>query len=140
MVSVYANRLIAVLCFCAEVLSGASYFFFFDKGNFGKTEIHVGNAPEKYVGINSNFYMAYSLFVFGLISLIFAVAELGLLLFPQFFGFAKSPLLRSLLYILKGIATLGTSADLGIAAGIIEMFAGVVVFLLAALTGNLLSK
>ena len=136
MVSSTVTKCIAVLAFCSQVLSGAAYFYYFDKGNFGKTEIHVGYSPEHYAGINASFYIAYSLFVFGLFSLFFAVVEIGLLIFPQYFSFVKSPLLRSIIYILKGIATLGASADLGIAAGIIEMFTGVVLFVLTLITGS----
>ena len=136
MVSVSVTKIIAVLAFCSQVLSGTAYFLYFDKGHFGKTTIHIGYAPDQTPGINVSFYLAYSLFVFGLLSLFFAIAEIGLLLFPQFFGFVKSPFLRSILYMLKGIATLGASADLGIAAGIIEMFTGFVLFLITLLTGG----
>jgi hypothetical protein len=79
--------------------------------------------------VNNGWYYGYSLFAFGLISLLFAVAELGLIIKPDWFSFVDSPILRAVIYVLKGIATLGTSNDLGIAAGSLEIIIGAVMII-----------
>jgi hypothetical protein len=45
----------------------------------------------------------------------------GLILKPDWFSFVDSAVLRAVIYILKRIATLGTSNDLGIVAGHLEI-------------------
>jgi hypothetical protein len=127
MPSVTPELVIGILAFCIEVIAGAAYFYSYESTD-GK--IHSGWKPAEY-SINAWWYMSYSVFCFGLISLLFAVAELGLIIKPDWFSFVDSPILRAVVYILKGIATLGLSNDLGIAAGAMEIIIGAVMLILA---------
>jgi hypothetical protein len=118
---------IGILAFCIEVIAGAAYFYSYESHS-GK--IRTGWKPGDY-SINAWWYMSYSVFCFGLISLLFAIAELGLIIQPEWFSFVDSPILRAVVYILKGIATLGMSNDLGIAAGSMEIIIGAVMLIFA---------
>jgi hypothetical protein len=126
---------IGLLAFAIEVIAGTAYFYVYNSHHNG---IQSGFKPAWLGGgVNMGWYGSYSIFCFGLISILFAVAELGLLFAPQYFGFVDSPVLRAVVYILKGIATLGVSNDLGIAAGSLEIIIGVVMILFVLLTGGL---
>jgi hypothetical protein len=113
-----------VLAFNIQVIAAASYFYHFDKIGHG-SEVQTGRAPKNPAGfINVGWYRSYSLFAFGTISLILAVCELTSIVGRQLFLFMDSMVVRGGIYILKGIATLGTSNDLGVAAGSMEIILG----------------
>jgi hypothetical protein len=136
------NWVIGILAFCIEVIAGAAYFYQYDH-TAGHNGIHSGCTPKEAVGWwgcnNMAWYASYSLFGFGLISLLFAVAEIGLLLKPDWFAVVDSYVLRGIVYIIKGIATLGVSGDLGIAGGALELIIGAVELIFGILqkTGKL---
>jgi hypothetical protein len=132
--AVSPGLVIGVLAFCIEVIAGAAYFHDYQTYQ-GK--LQSGYSPSFWWRtINWGWYASYSIFCFGLISLLFAIAELGLIVVPQYFGFVDSPVLRAVVYILKGIATLGVSNDLGIAAGSMEIIIGVVMLVYVIFTGG----
>ncbi|EAX88646.1 hypothetical protein TVAG_023290 [Trichomonas vaginalis G3] len=68
--------------------------------------------------------------MYGMISLVMAVAELGLVFISQYFKFVDSVILRALIYILTGVAILGTSNDLGIAAASMQFIIAVVMVII----------
>ena len=124
--------IIGILAFCIQVIAAGSYFNVFH----GHGRLHGGHSPDAGKWANMNFYHSYSVFCFGITSVLFAVAELGLLLKPEWFGFVESMILRGVVYCIKGIATLGTSGDLGIAAGSMELIIGVVMIVYCLVKGG----
>lgn len=121
MISITPELILSTLAFCIQIIAGASFFNVFRSGG----KLHGGHSPGSGKWVNMEFYNSYSVFCFGLISLFFAIAELGLVIKPELFAFVDSMILRAVIYFLKGIATLGTSGDLGIAAGSMEIIIGV---------------
>ena len=120
---------IYILSFCVQVIVCAAYFN--DYSNHGNCDgIKSGYSPSKGYSVNSCHYYNFSLLAFGIISLLFAICELGLAIAPDKFKFVDSDVLRGVVYILKGIATLGVSNDLGIAAGSMEIIVGAVLLIL----------
>lgn len=123
------KRVIPFIAFAVEVIAGASCFYMYDKSNYGDAnKVESGYAP-KYYGVNASYYVLCSLFIYGLISLVMAVCELGLVIVPQYFKFVDSVILRVVIYVLTGIAILGTSADLGIAAASMQWIISLVMLI-----------
>ncbi|OHT12591.1 hypothetical protein TRFO_03611 [Tritrichomonas foetus] len=117
------EQVLACLAFAINIIAAAAYFNMFES----HTDVETGCNPGNYGRFcNASFYMAFSVFALGLVCLIFAIAELGLMIKPDWFSFVDSPFLRGIVYILSGIAVLGASGDLGIAAGALQMIIGVV--------------
>ena len=132
------KKIVCILAACIQIIVGASCFYTYDKGHWDN-HLDSGWAP-KHVGVNIGYFYGFALFMFGLIALIFAVIEIGLFIVPQFFEFANSMVLRAVVYILVGIAVLGTSADLGIAAGSMSIIIGAVMLVLGIIEGGLNCK
>ncbi|KAH0790847.1 hypothetical protein GPJ56_005268 [Histomonas meleagridis] len=128
------QTVISILAFCIEVIAGAAYFCVFETGG----TVKAGWKPKS--NRNVLYYVSYSYLCFGLINLVFAIAELGLIFVPKYFSFVDSPILRGVYYALNGIATLGVAADLGIAAGSMQMIIGVVMIIVAIVTGGCKKK
>ena len=121
---------IYILSFCVQVIVCAAYFNEYSHRSCDSS-IKSGYAPnEKYGSVNFCHYFNFSLLAFGIISVLFAICELGLAIAPDKFKFVDSDVLRGVVYILKGIATLGVSNDLGIAAGSLEIIVGAVLLIL----------
>lgn len=129
--SVGVKEVLMLLAFAIEVIAGGAYF----NSYYSNSEVKTGRHLKAIQG----WYLSYSVFCFGLISLIFAVFEIGLVFFPQYFKFVDSMMLRSIIYILKGIATLGVSGDLGIAAGALELAIGAAMLIYSFITDGVLS-
>jgi hypothetical protein len=146
MPSVTPELVISVLAFCIQVIAAAAYFYAYDAyhGDITSGLAPKGGSKDGKGGIwgywrnwNFGFYASYSVFCFGIMSVLFAVAELGLIIKPDWFSFVDSPVLRAVIYILKGVATLGVSNDLGIAAGSMEIIIGAVMLAYAIFKGGL---
>ena len=132
------DQVLAVLAFCINIIAAAAYFNMF----VGEaSDVHTGCDPGREAGwypngpnrhweggkyCNQGYYLNFSLFALGLCCLLFAVAEIGLMIKPDWFKFVDSPILRGIVYIISGIAVLGCSGDLGIAAGSLQLIIGVV--------------
>ena len=139
----WAEKVIIAIAFCSQILSAATYFFAYDHRGYKYSDgLTTGCAPNPSrnpsnnchsYSVNMGWYYEYSMFCFGIISLFFAIAEVGLLIKKEWFSFVDSAILRSVIYILKGIATLGLSNDLGVASGIIEIIIGAVMLILELL-------
>lgn len=121
-ITITPELIFSALSVCIQVIVCGSYFNMFQSG----AKIRGGYSPGKGKWANMGFYNSFSLFCYGMISLFFAIAELGLVLKREWFYFIDSIVLRAVVYCIKGIATLGTSGDLGITAGSMEIIMGVV--------------
>ena len=122
------KKIVCIIAACVDIIVGASCFYHYDRIHHD-SHLESGWEPE-HVWVNQGYFILFSLFMFGLIGLIFAVIEIGLFIVPQFFEFANSMVLRGVIYVLVGIAVLGTSADLGIAAGSMSIIVGAVMLIL----------
>lgn len=129
--SLGAKEILMLLAFAIEIIAAGAYF----NSYYSNTEVRTGRHLRSIQG----WYLSYSVFCFGLISIIFAICEIGLVFFPQYFKFVDSMMLRAIIYILKGIATLGVSGDLGIAAGALELAIGVAMLIYAFIKDGVLS-
>ncbi|KAH0794135.1 hypothetical protein GPJ56_002013 [Histomonas meleagridis] len=124
------TKIVAFVCAGAQVLSGATFIYYYSKYITDKTpSVTLGCTPQpRWNGCsgsaNLGWYLTFSLFAFGIMSFIFGIAEIGLLFFTKYFSAVSSPLLRGLVYVLKGLAVFGVAGDLGISAGVIEMVCG----------------
>ena len=114
------EQVLAILAFCINVIAAAAYFNMFR----AEGEVHAGHDPNSHWNIY--YYSNFSLLALGLCCLFFAVAEIGLMIKPDWFSFVESMILRGIVYIISGIAVIGASGDLGIAAGALQLFIGVV--------------
>ena len=141
------KKIVCILAACVQIIVGAACFYQYDyNGESGK--LHSGYEPPKhghdrdhwYGWVNSHYFIQFSLFMFGLIGLIFAVIEIGLFIVPQFFEFANSMVLRGVVYVLVGIAVLGAANDLGIAAGSMSIIIGAVMLILGFIETGLNCK
>lgn len=131
-----AGAIVSILAFIIEIITCASYFNMFS----GKGRVKTGHKPSDGGGWgNMGYYCDFSVFALGILSLTFAIVELLMVLRGfvsalqsiKFLEILESPILRGVVYIVKGIATLGTSGDLGIAAGSLELIIGVVIIVLS---------
>ena len=129
----------ALLSFCIQIISGAAYLNMFESDG----EVKTGYSPSSDYGRfgNSTYYANFSMLAFGLISLFFAVVEFFIMIAGcwakgrEVFKVFDSMILRGIVYVVKGIATLGASGDLGIAAGAMEMIVGAAMIIYALVTG-----
>jgi hypothetical protein len=137
--------ILGLLAFCVQVIAAAAYFYLYDHMVWDTVKIFRGYAPNRPCGvwrsdgdyncgpwISGGWYAAYTVFAFGILSLIFAIVELVLVFMPidiikELFG---SDGLRAIVYIFKGLATLGVSNDLGVAAGSLEIIVGGILIIL----------
>ena len=141
------KKIVCILAACIQIIVAAACFYQYDWNAdvHYDTSIDSGWAPPKhydkwdpkdpddrrnYTWVNYGYFIQFSLFMFGLIALIFAIIEIGLFIVPQFFEFANSMVLRGVVYILVGIAVLGAANDLGIAAGSMSIIIGAVMLIL----------
>lgn len=130
-------KVIIALAFASQVISGAAFIYQYDHSGRGAHGVETGCPPggdrRCPFSINSGWYSAVSLIVFGVMSFFFAVAEVGLLFFPKYFEFVNSDVLRACVYVIKGVACLGVANDLGVAAGSIEIIVGGIMLIIFAL-------
>jgi hypothetical protein len=109
--------------FSSQVIAAASYFYHYNRIGHG-WEVKIGFAPNDPGGfVNAEWFESYSIFALGLFSLVLAVSGFGILLAEDWF--LDRMHIFGIVFILKGLATLGTSNDLGVAAGSIEIGMGI---------------
>ena len=135
------KKILCVLAACVEIICGASCFYTYDQIRWSDDGLSRGYSPDgekdghKWYGsfVNETYFVKFSLFMFGLIALIMAVIEIMLLIdcVAKYVEFAASMVLRAIIYVLTGIAILGTANDLGIAAGSMSIIVGGIMLILS---------
>ena len=136
---------LAIATMLIQVLSGVAYIYYWNARSyiFKEARLHTGIASN-YWWINRNFFAAYVSLIFIVISFLFVAIEILLLVKPGMAKFLQVRFIRGVFYLLKGIATLGVSADLGVAAGSLEIVNGAVLIIIdvffAVTTGRPLLK
>ena len=130
-ITIDVQFLVKVYCFCSQVLSAIAYICSASKASY--VSIRVGCSPEhwrrwgcwgSYRYNNEDFFLAYNSIFFTIFSIFFALVEIGILVKFKYAKLFRKNYIRGIVYILKGIATLGVTASLGIAAGILEIIGG----------------
>ncbi|EAY04677.1 hypothetical protein TVAG_474750 [Trichomonas vaginalis G3] len=134
------KRAIPFIACTIEIIATASCFYMYDHIADGHSSTVASGYSPKHYKVNLEYYSLVSLFMFGMISLIMAIAELGLVFMPQYFKFVDSTILRAVIYILTGVAIIGTSADLGIAAGSMQFIIATVMIIIYLLENGINCK
>lgn len=122
------DTVLCILAVCIDAIAAAAYYLNFD----GDQKITTGYAPRRGDRIdwvkeaNIFFYINFSKFALGLICIVFGIIEILLIFIPEKLSFLDSCLVRGIVYAFSGIAVLGCSNDLGIAAGILQMIIALV--------------
>lgn len=111
----------------ALLLGGATCAYYLSK-TFHSWGLKTGISPaKKYANISVNilFFSNYALVAISIIEFLMAICEL-LLLFnvAAVAKFTNNGVVRGIIYVFLGICLLGVCADLGIAAGSIQIAAG----------------
>lgn len=117
---------VAIFCMIAEVLASATFIYALSKrGARGK--IVTGYAPTyKSSQMNAAFFQGYARVLMAILSLGFLLFEILVIVRGQWFTTIRNRVIRGVLYLLKGIAALGSVGSLGIAAGSFEIIAAAV--------------
>lgn len=128
-------RITAGICLISNLVNAAAFSYTFSKIDISGLKVHLGNKLTKAnAQINEDYFIAVGILVVGLLSIGMIIYEVFLLAKPLKFGFFKSAPTRSLIYICIGFSALGVACDLGIAAGVISVFAGSIILILWILT------
>ena len=110
-----------VLCLCGLLLCGITDIYYLAKLS-GSWSIRTGYTPDN--TSNISFYNNISILVWCVFAFLFAIFEFCLLISIGTVKKFRIPYMRSVSYILLGIAELGVCGDLGIASGSIIIILG----------------
>lgn len=129
----FLGKILHFVAAVVELLSGVTLLV--GLSSFTGLELKTGCNPNAIssainCGSNLQWFIGFTALVYALLSLFFVFTEVGLVFFDRFFKKLKSDALRGYIYVAKGVAILGLSGDLGIAAGTIEMAVGVVLIVM----------
>ena len=95
-------------------------------------KIRTGVDPKIRSG-NMFFYMNISILAWLILSFLIAVVEICLLFEVKWFEQFGTGIIKPIVILLMGIAHLGVCGDLGLASGILTLFAGVAWLIIAIL-------
>ena len=128
MVVINVTIVLSIIGIIGETLSAAAYTHWLTLyfRNYELVLANKNNEQNYWYGGNIRFSQEASIFLFAVLAYVFIISELGLIFKAQWFAWIQSRTVRSIIYILKGIPTLGICGDLGIAAGVIELITGAI--------------
>lgn len=120
MTEININLWLGILCIIAEALATAAYANYLDY--IGKCpKLHSYSPKKANVARNMGFTAWITGLVLCVVSIFFVIAEIIILIKPDWLSAINNHLLRGIIYLAKSIATLGISGDLGVAAGSFEI-------------------
>lgn len=138
MVVINVNFVLSILSIVIQFLAGCAF-----ANDVTKRGVKLGKiescGPSGYkagtCGFgNDVFSVNYFDVVLCVLSFFMLFVEVGLLAGFSYAMYFNSDLIRGLIYIFKGVACLGASGDLGVAAGALEMTVGLILFILGIIT------
>jgi hypothetical protein len=116
-----------VFCLIGLILCIATIYYALNAAGFEDVKLKIRHKPEKNSAfLNGEWFLKITSLMLGLISCGLVLYEILLLCNPIKFGYDRTGIARGVFYIFLGMSTLGLSADLGIASGIIMAFCGAV--------------
>jgi hypothetical protein len=119
-------RLFCVLNIIGLGLCFASITYTLDVMGFQNLKLKVGDKPTKETARNNeDWFVKMTSFGYDIVSACLFVYEILLTFSPKFFRYSHTGFSRAIFYLLLGLATMGRSADLGIASGIIMAFGAI---------------
>ena len=108
-------RIVCLIDFIGIILCAASFFLTFQEIDIDIAKITIGdgvkNPPEKL-----NWFYGISIIFCGFLIVALAIYEVLLLINPTKFKFYNYSILRIIVHIYLGIASIGVAGDLGISA------------------------
>ena len=136
--TINVNFVLSVLSIVIQFLAGCAFANDVTKRGVSMAKIKPCSPSDYKAGecgwSNDFFSLNYFDVVLCVLSFFMVFVEVGLLAGFSYAMYFNSDLIRGLIYIFKGVACLGASNDLGVAAGALEMTVGLILFILGIIT------
>ncbi|OHT11529.1 hypothetical protein TRFO_18974 [Tritrichomonas foetus] len=131
------QTILTIYGICVSIFSGITYAYERSRTEWSSVRLSCPGWWDTHYGScgyhNEYYFLNYTVTIFMIFSFLFAVVELGILLDIKYAKIFKKNLYRGVIYFFKSFATLGTAADLGIAAGSFEIICGLVHLIIFAI-------
>lgn len=119
-------RVCSGIGFAGSALGVSAFFYVLTIINWKQISLHTSKELNKQTCFtNQHFFLVISHFILGIVEILLCVYEIFLIINPVRFKYQANGFARGLCYLICGFIVLGVAADLGIAAGVVNLVSSV---------------